>query len=152
MPFMPRMLAVLLTALSFSSAVLAQEPAPKHYTKRELHELDMRFDDFQKNIRDIQKQREALESAINEYDIKLKALAQSMEKTEEQIDFGSGVYSYDPNFIASTREVQATEMAYNLKSVDLLNDISSEHAQLTRVSEVMAEKYDKMKKIKSSGR
>lgn len=152
MPFMPRMLPVLLAALSFSSALFAQEPAPKHYTKKELHELDTRYNDFQKNIRDIQKQREALESAMKAYDKTLKALAQSMEKTEEQIDFGSGVYSYDPNFIASTREVQATEMAYNLKSVDLLNEINSEHTQLTRVAEVMAEKYDKMKKIKSTGR
>lgn len=149
---MHRMLPALLAALSFSAGVFAQEPAPKHYTKGELHELDSRYSDFQKNVRDIQKQREALEAALKAYDLKLKALSQSMEKTEERIDFGSGVYSYDPDFNASTHEVQATEMGYNLKSVDLLSDINSEHTQLTRVVEVMAAKYDKMKKIQSARR
>jgi cell division septum initiation protein DivIVA len=138
--------------LFFSLNSFAQQPPAKHYTNKEFRELDDHYGDFQKEIRDIQKQREILETALKAYNIKLKTLAQSMEKTEEQIDFASGTFSYDPDFIASTREVQAIAMAYDLKSVDLISHVHSEHDQLTRVGEVMALKYDKMKKIKSAGR
>ena len=147
-----RLSLTILVALSLCSAVMAQQPPPKQYTKKELNELDDRYGDFQKEIKEIQKHRDALEIALKAYDIKLKTLAQSMEKIEEQIDFASGVYSYDPNFIASAREVQALEMAYNLNSVDLISHINSENTQLARVTEVMAAKYDKMKKMKSTGR
>ncbi len=147
-----RLPLTLLATLSLCFAAFAQQPPPKKYTNKELRELDSRYRDFQKKIKEVQKNREALETALKAYDIKLKTLAQSMEKTEEQIDFASGVFSYDPNFVASTREVQAIEMAYYLKSVDLMGHINSENNQLTRVVEVMAAKYDKMKKMKSSGR
>jgi hypothetical protein len=147
-----RLLPTLLAVFFLGSSVFAQQPPPKHYSSKELRELNNRYNDFKKNMKEVMKHRQELETSLKAYDVKLKALALSMEKTEEQIDFASGVYSYDPNFIASTREMQAIEMAYNLKSVDLIGHISSENTQLTRVNEAMAAKYDKMEKMKSAGR
>jgi len=141
----------ILIFLCLGSFVFSQDTPPKKYSKAELRALDSKYEEFQKQINAIQKERQKLENALKAYDANLKSLAETLQKSEEQIDFASGIYSYDANFSASTQQVRAMEMTYNLKSVELINEIQREQTAFTQVTTAMARKYEDMQKVKSVG-
>lgn len=143
---------VLVFILCKSAIAFSQQAPPVKYTKSEIRALESHYEELQKEITELQKQRLSLENALKEYDVKLSKLSQAMAKTEEQIDFASGTFSYNPNFLASTRQIRAMEMSYKLKSMDVLSEIEREKFEFSGVSEALVVKYEKMKNPKSKER
>ncbi len=149
---MPRSALTIIIILFGMNIAFAQQPLPKKYTNAELRSLGSRYHDMQKQLSVMLKERKELEETLRAYDAKLRALGETMQKTEEQIDFACGTYSYDANFSAISQQVHAVEMAYNLKTIDLLSEIQREQTEFTRAGQAMGVKYDYMKNLKSSGR
>ena len=142
---------VFITLISVNFAVAQQAP-PKNYSKSELHSLDISYSDLQKELSTVQKDRQQVENVLKAYDAKLKALSASMQKAEEQIDFASGTYSYDPNFSSTTQQIKAMEMSYNLKTIDLLSEVQRQQGEIVRAGQAVESKYENMKKAKSVNR
>jgi septal ring factor EnvC (AmiA/AmiB activator) len=150
---MLRFAVLIFSALIFVNFTIAQQqPPPKNYSKSELHSLNTNYVDLQKELSAAQKDRQQVENTLKAYNLKLKALAESMQKTEEQIDFASGTYSYDPNFSSTTQQIKAMEMSFNLKSIDLMSEIQRQQGEIVRAGQVVDAKYENMKKTKSADR
>jgi hypothetical protein len=150
---MPRSaVLVFIGLISVHFAIAQQQPPAKNYSKAELHSLDISYTDLRKELSTVQKDRQQVENVLKAYDAKLKALSVSMQKTEEQIDFGSGIYSYNPNFSSTTQEIKTMEMSYNLKTIDLLSEVQRQEGEIIRAGQALESKYENMKKAKSVSR
>lgn len=139
----------LILTLLFALNAAAQQPPPKSYNPKQMRELGGDYKTLQKELQAIEKQRAALEGSLKNYNDKMQILADQMAKTEEKIDFASGIYSYDPRFQNTTQQAQALHMAYDLKSSDLMTHIVSEKFQLDKIKNQVADKYNHMKQSKS---
>ena len=145
---MSSVIPALILTFFFSLSAIAQQPPPKSYTPKQMRELGGDYKTLQKQLQNVEKQRAVLEASIRSYNEKMQQLSDQMAKTEDKIDFASGIYSYDPRFESTTQQAQALHMAYDLKSADLVTHISAEKYQLEKMKAEVSDKYNKMKQFK----
>jgi septal ring factor EnvC (AmiA/AmiB activator) len=145
--------ASLLAGFLFAGMVQAQQPPGyRKISKKELRELKSRYEQLDYEYKEIQKNREQLETTLKAYDAQMKLFTQHLGEVEQQMDNAGGTSPSDPKFLLSTRQVQAAHMSYNLQSIQLLANINNEQLQLSSSETAMHDKYTGLSKIKNSGR
>ncbi len=139
-----------LSLLLFFVSANAHAQSTGHVTKRIYNKLSDRYDDLLKDIKDLERQRSALEKSLKDFDLKLKTFKENLEKQEEEFD--EALQSDPDQKLAAMRQADAVRMSYNLQYIQLQSQLQNQNGQLTDISYIMKTKLDAAQKIARKSR
>ena len=89
---MPKCTRLLIFLLFFAAMAQGQPPAPYHkYSRKELSEVKTIYGHLTKEYNEIQKKRQALETALKDYDSRMKMFSEHMARWNNGWTMGSGL-------------------------------------------------------------
>ncbi|PWT78353.1 MAG: hypothetical protein C5B59_01915 [Bacteroidetes bacterium] len=136
---------ILLLCFSAITANAQQQVAQVHVSKKQIKGMTERYEELQKEIKTIEDQRAQLQKALKDYDSKIKAFTEGLEKVEQQYDEALP-QSEAQQLLAATKQMDATRQAYNIQYFQLENHLQNETSQFAIVSEVLNTKLETIKK------
>ncbi|HJS56389.1 MAG TPA: hypothetical protein VJ765_17675 [Chitinophagaceae bacterium] len=137
--------------ISLSGIVSAQNPKPGVVTKitinsEKWNQLTTDYTQLQKELEQIQVQQAKIQAMLQElrsHDQKMKTFTTSLQKWEKQIDEAGGITQ--SQLLQATRQMQETQMSFNLQYRQLQSQMQTENRHFTMVSNIMKTKHDTVK-------
>lgn len=136
---------------SFSFFVQAQQPdTAKINTKitaRQFASFSSEYTLLQKQIKLLEIQRFELEEKLQQHDSTLRVMGEALKKWEQQADAaGVSAWANSPNqLLIATKQIQETQMSFNLQYLQLQNQMQHENRSYTAISNIMKTKHDTVK-------
>lgn len=103
--------------------------------KRSLIVLQQELRGMNTNVAAISKINQKLDHGVTEFQQRIKTFLESIGTLSRS----------DNNLLNATRQMQETQMSFNLQYLELQNQIQNENRQYTAVSNIMKTKHDTVK-------
>ena len=115
-------------------------------TPEKWSELDADHSQLQKEIEEINDQILKLKEMVSKMqslDQKMKALLPKIQSWEKQMDAAGKTRKAE--LLNATKQMQETQMSFNLQYLQLQNQVQNENRKFTMISNIMKTKHDTVK-------
>lgn len=135
----------LLCVASFSVKAQRPDTATKNIrlTTRQFAALSSEHSRLQNEIKVLQSQRSELEKKLQQHDSTLRVMNEALEKWEQQANAAGG--NSQDQLLNATKQMQETQMSFNMQYLQLQNQMQHENRSYTDVSNIMKTKHDTLK-------
>ncbi len=139
----------LLCGISFF--VQAQQPDTSKInakiTVRQFENFSSEYILLQNELKLLEIQRLELEKKLRRYDSSMRAMSDALKKWEQQADaVGTSAGGNSQNqLLSATKQMQETQMSFNLQYLQLQSQMQHENRAYTAISNIMKTKHDTVK-------
>jgi hypothetical protein len=111
--------------------------------KKELRAIEARYSQFNAALEEVLKRQRKFEQALLAYKAAIDTLATEVSETELLFD---GYIKDDSNkLLDATKQMQETQMSFNLQYLQLQSQMQHENRSYTAISNIMKTKHDTVK-------
>lgn len=111
--------------------------------KKELRALEERYSQFEDSLSEALKRQKKLQQALDSYKEAINALTTSVSQTE--LFFDGYLKDGENKILEATKQMQETQMSFNLQYLQLQEKMQNENRSYTTISNIMKTKHDTVK-------
>jgi septal ring factor EnvC (AmiA/AmiB activator) len=121
-------------------------PAQKLNTiKMDFNSMEKDYARVQNELKQLEQQKKKLLAMMNDFNEQQKNVMKGMQKLEENYDRMSPGNISQEQLLKATKQMQETQMSFNLQYLQLQNQMQQENRSYTAVSNIMKTKHDTVK-------
>ncbi|HEY4935028.1 MAG TPA: hypothetical protein VII44_00530 [Puia sp.] len=136
--------------------VMAQSKTANSTSKniKKLKKWDKSYEEWEKNMQELNAQRANLDKQLKAYNEQLNKMIKNTSNLDSDYgDLGgsgaisttSGAAGDQSQLLQATKQMQETQMSFNMQYLQLQNSMQNENRQFTMVSNIMKTKHDTVK-------
>jgi septal ring factor EnvC (AmiA/AmiB activator) len=147
-------LFILTAFLSNSVSAQSSSSAPTTKDIKKLKKWDSSYEAWEKQMKDLASQKENLEKQLKAYNDALTQMSKNTKdlssaygdlETPSSTGSASGTSGDASQLMAATKQMQETQMSFNLQYLQLQSQMQNENRSFTAVSNIMKTKHDTVK-------
>lgn len=108
--------------------------------KKELKAIEARYSQYTDALAELQKRQRKFEQALTAYKAAIDSIA--LEASETEMLFDRYITDDQNKLLDATKQMQETQMSFNLQYLQLQSQMQHENRSYTAISNIMKTKHD----------
>jgi len=142
---MHQILMILL--LAGPASLFAQNRDTSQMSRTEFQKFSAEYEQLKKSINALEKQREEINVKMRQHDSTLQVISEKLKKWETRANavIGSATVIKMNPLLDATKQMQETQMSFNLQYLQLQSQMQHENRSYTAISNIMKTKHETVK-------